>query len=165
MPASMTQIRPFKSQDQEAVLSLIENIMQEEFQGEETAYPLDDLRNIEQAYHGRGEIFFVAEEGKRIIGTVAIKKEDGRVALLRRLFVEKNYRKKKVGHQLMDQALRFCKQDGYEEVVFKATSKMEAARQICQKAGFSQRAKIQLGPIELFKMTLSLSDGIKKNHA
>jgi GNAT superfamily N-acetyltransferase len=91
-----------------------------------------------------------------VVGTVAIKKEDSRVALLRRLFVASTHRKLKIGKRLIDRALDFCREVGYEEVVFKTTSKMAGAIDLCKKNGFIQRAHIVLGPIELVKLSLCL---------
>lgn len=160
----MIKIRPFKSTDQEEVTSLINGIMTEEFEEEQEAYPSDDLENIRKHYGANGEVFLVAQDGKQIVGTIGIKKEDKRIALLRRLFVAKPYRKKKVGQKLINQAIRFCVDGGYGEMVFKATSRMKAARQICQKTGFVQRAKLNLGDLQLYKLALHLPNGSKRNH-
>lgn len=157
----MITIRRFESGDERAVKDLITHIMNGEFHQEAKAYPVDDLEDIDHAYGGIGEAFFVAQDGKRIIGTVAIKKEDARIALLRRLFVDPAYRNQKIGLKLIDRALQFCYEVGYQEIVFKTASRMESAVKICQKRGFVSRAKLQLGPVELLKFSLSLRDGLK----
>ena len=157
----MITIRRFDPEDQQSVVSLITQIMQEEFWDDRVAYPTQDIANIPTSYSGIGEAFFVAVRGDRIVGTVAIKKEDGRIALLRRLFVAKDCRNQQIGVKLVDRALHFCDELGYEEVVFKTTSKMQAAAKTCQKKGFIQRAKIQLGNIELLKYVVCLRNGHK----
>ena len=148
--------------DETAVVDLITGIMDREFHDAKHAYPTEDVECIEKAYGGIGEAFFVAVDNKsqRVVGTVAIKKEDDRVALLRRLFVAPTHRNLKIGKRLIDRALEFCREVGYEEVVFKTTSKMSGAIDLCRKNGFTQRAHIVLGPVELIKLSLSLREDI-----
>ncbi|MDP3919569.1 MAG: GNAT family N-acetyltransferase [Candidatus Omnitrophota bacterium] len=161
MNASKINIRRFTAGDETSVKSLIKEIMAHEFNDDQGAYPTEDIEEVERSYGGLGEAFFVAEDNSQIVGTVAIKKEDDRVALLRRLFVAADYRKRKIGLELVDHALEFCHEVGYEEIIFRTTSRMQAAIKLCQKCGFIPRAKLKLGPIELLKFALSIRDGRK----
>lgn len=158
----MITIRRSTQEDERAVVELINGIMDQEFHDAKHAYPVEDVECINKAYGGIGEAFFVALDNasRRVVGTVAIKKEDGRTALLRRLFVATTHRNLKIGKRLIERALDFCREVGYEEVVFKTTSKMSAAIDLCKKNGFLQRAHIVLGPIELIKLSLSLSGDV-----
>ncbi|MCI0595131.1 MAG: GNAT family N-acetyltransferase [candidate division Zixibacteria bacterium] len=157
----MIDIRRYHAEDEQGVRDLISQIMAEEFREDQEAYPLDDVEDIERTYGGLGEAFFVAAADRKIVGTVAIKKENERVALLRRLFVSVPYRKQRLGLKLIDFALAFCDKVGYDEIVFKTTSRMKAAIQVCRKRGFAPRAKLQLGNIELMKFARSVRDGKK----
>ena len=158
----MITIRRSVQEDDTAVVDLIGSIMDSEFHDAKHAYPTEDVECIEKAYGGIGEAFFVAVDNKshKVVGTVAIKKEDDRVALLRRLFVAPTHRNLKIGKRLIDRALDFCREVGYEEVVFKTTSRMSGAIDLCRKNGFVQRAHIVLGPIELIKLSLCLREGV-----
>lgn len=157
----MVTIRRYRAEDQGEVEELINSIMSAEFPQDTAAYPSDDLRDIDATYGGIGEAFFVAADKGKVIGTVAIKKEDDRVALLRRLFVATPYRNQQIGLKLIDRALQFCYEVGYQEVVFRTTSRMERAIKLCTRRGFVPRAKLRLGDIELLKFSLSLKDGVK----
>ena len=154
-------IRRYEHSDGPLVRELIDGIMDAEFHEVKAAYPTEDIDHIEQSYGGLGEAFFVAANGHKIIGSVAIKKEDDRIALLRRLFVDPTYRKQQIGVKLIDRALKFCDEVGYKEIIFKTTSQMEGAAKLCQKCGFVQRAKLSLGNVELLKFSLSLRNGVK----
>lgn len=158
----MITIRRVTAEDQGQVVELIHEIMNQEFKDDSAAYPTQDIENLSQTYGKLGEAFFVAVIDKRVVGTAAIKKEDDRVALLRRLFVAPAYRKQQIGLKLIDMALQFCDKMGYQEVVFKTTSKMQAAATTCQKRGFVQRAKLQLGNVELLKFVCALPNGQHK---
>lgn len=145
---------------------MIERILKQEFPSESQAYPTQDLEDILQSYGSLGESFFVAMDSDRIVGTVGIKREDDRTAFLRRLFVSSEYRGKRIGEKLVERAIQFCKEVGYDEIVFKTTSTMNRAIQLCKKKGFVQRAHVDLGPIQLFKFALFLKNGAeeKGNH-
>ncbi|MBI3314279.1 MAG: GNAT family N-acetyltransferase [Candidatus Omnitrophica bacterium] len=156
----MIAIRRFKSEDESRVKGLITGIMNQEFHDSSAAYPTDDLNDIDQTYGGIGEAFFVASDGHKIVGTVAIKKEDDRIALMRRLFVDTAYRNQQIGMQLIERVFQFCKEVGYQEIVFKTTSRMEGANKLCKKRGFIPRAKLNLGALELLKFSLSLREGV-----
>ena len=158
----MISIRPYRSEDGASVKDLILRIMSEEFSDATPAYPADDLEDIPSSYGKIGEAFFVAVNGSKVIGTVAIKKEDERVALMRRLFVASSYRGQQIGLQLIDRALQFCEEVGYDELIFRTTSKMVGAIKACQKRGFLQRAKIKLGELELMKFAFSVRNGLAK---
>ena len=159
----MITIRRVTPEDEPRVVRLIHEIMDKEFKDDRAAYPTQDIENIHQTYGRPGEAFFVAVMDQDVVGTAAIKKEDDRIALLRRLFVASAYRKQQIGLKLIDTALQFCDKMGYQEVVFKTTSKMQAAAKTCQKRGFIQRAKLQLGNVELLKFVCTLPNGHQKN--
>ena len=156
----MITIRRSIKEDDASVVALISGIMDSEFHDAKHAYPIEDVECIEKAYGGIGEAFFVAldNQSRKVVGTVAIKKESSRVALLRRLFVAPTHRNLKIGKRLIGRALEFCREVGYEEVVFKTTSRMSGAIDLCRKNGFAQRAHIVLGPVELIKLSLNLRD-------
>ncbi len=152
----VVQIRRLQGEDAEAVKKLITGIVDGEFREEKSALSLGDLENLEASYGNFGEAFFVAEEGRKIIGTVAVKREDNRIALLRRIFVAPEYRMRQIGLRLLDRAIEFCKEVGYRELIFKTTSRMSAAIELVKKRGFQSRAKVPLGQVELLKFSLSL---------
>jgi len=153
----MIKIRKFDAKDEQAVRNLIAGVMQQEFPQSLSAFPLDDLNHIQDVYGKLGEAFFVAETSKQIVGTVGIKREDDRIALLRRIFVSPDHRNQKIGIQLVERAIEFCKEVGYQEVVFKSSSKMDGAIRLCQKKGFHQRAKLEIGGLELLKFVLAFN--------
>ncbi len=143
----------------EAARQLIERILKQEFPSESQAYPTQDIEDVTRSYGNLGEAFFVAIDGEKVIGTVGIKREDDRTAFLRRLFVSTEYRGKKIGEKLVERAIQFCTEVGYDEIVFKTTSTMERALRLCKKKGFVQKAHIDLGPIQLLKFALYLKNG------
>ncbi len=154
----MVTIRKCHESDQQAAKELITRILREEFPKESPAFPIEDLNEINRSYGKLGEAFFVALDEGVIIGTAAVKQEDERTGLLRRLFVDSTYRRKKIGSQLIDRAIEFCREVGYEELMFKTTSTMSRAIKLCEAKGFVPRARLDIGPVQLVKFTLYLKN-------
>ena len=152
----MLTIRKFKAGDEPAIQALISSIMNREFPQSEAAYPSQDLADIPRTYGNKGEAFFVAMNHDHIVGTVAVKREDERMALLRRIFVEPAFRNQRIGMKLLAQAIDFCKENGYEEIIFKTSTKMDKAIRLCQQNGFHPRTKLEAGGLELLKLVLHL---------
>lgn len=154
----MITIRKCHESDQESAKDLIARVMKAEFPKESSAFPNEDLNEINRSYGKLGEAFFVASENSSIVGTVAVKQEDERTGLLRRLFVDSAHRRKKIGSQLIDRAIDFCREAGYEELIFKTTSTMSHAIRLCEAKGFVPRARLDIGPVQLVKFTLYLKN-------
>ncbi len=152
----MFAIRKFCVDDAEQVKGLISSIMSIEFPEQAKNYPLDDLDDIVKTYCNVGEGFFVAVFGDEIIGTVAVKQEDERTALIRRIFLKPEYRGRRYGERMLEEAVNFCGVVGYQEIVFKTTSNMDKAIKLCLKKGFVEKARVDIGGIELFKFALFL---------
>jgi GNAT superfamily N-acetyltransferase len=150
----MISIRKCEPSDQKAVKKLIFGILSQEFPKE--AATLEDLENISDSYGKLGEAFFVATSGGAIVGTVGVKREDERTAMLRRLFVDSTHRRKKIGTQLVERVIEFCREVGYDEIIFKTNSAMKDAIKLCEKQKFAPKAKLDLGPMQLLKFGLFL---------
>ena len=154
--SSTVMIRKCQESDQRDVCELVVGIMAREFPKEAATFPTQDLEDISTSYGQLGEAFFVASINGKIVGTVGVKQEDKRTALLRRLFVDSRYRREKIGSRLVERAVQFCREVGYEELIFKTTSTMNSAVQLCEKRGFIPKARLELGPIQLLKFALFL---------
>lgn len=152
----MITIRKCHQSDQKAARDLIIKVLSEEFPKVSRAFPIDDLNDIASSYGKVGEAFFVALANHMIVGTVGIKQEDERTALLRRLFVDPAHRRKKIGGQLVERAIGFCREVGYDELIFKTDSTMDEAVRLCEKKGFIPKAKLDLGGVRLLKFALFL---------
>ena len=161
----MVTIRPVSSSDDASVKEMVFSILDKEFPSkEDRSYLSGDMEHVSKNYSSQGDTFLVACSDKQIVGTIGIKKEDERNALMRRIFVMPEYRGKKIGAQLIQKAVAFCKDYGYQEIIFKTTSRMEDAIRLVQSNGFVKRATINLGGLDLFKFTMFL-EREKNNHA
>jgi len=150
----LMQIRTFESTDAAGVKSIISGVMNKEFASEEKAYLYGDLDDISNAYGKLREKFLVAEESAGVAGCVGIKEDSDSTALLRRLFVHPSHRGRDVGSMLVDTALDFCKMSHYKKVVFRATSKMNAAiKLLVEKKGFTEDERYVFDDIEIVMLS------------
>ncbi len=101
--------------------------------------------------------FFILEDGGEIVGTVGIKEDSEGVALLRRLFLLSEHRGKGYGALLMAEAMKFCKDKGYSQLVFRTTNRMEQAIQLCKKKGFKKAEEADLQGFKIYKFVLNLT--------
>lgn len=151
------QIRSFKKEDNAAVKELISSIMGREYPSEQRAYQYGDLDAVCDAYGKLREKFLVAVEGSALIGTIGIKEDSEKVALLRRLFIHHSHRGRGIGSMLVDTALDFCKMNEYKYVNFRATSKMTAAIELlCKKKGFSEKDRCPFNGIEIINLVYKI---------
>ena len=150
-------IRSAEASDAAGVVELVSSVLSREFPADRTAFEIDDLRELMKAYAGPRSAFFVAEESGQIVGTCGVKSEDAKIAILRRLFVDPKFRGKGVGTGLLKQALDFCRQIGYREVVIRTSSRMAHAIRLCESLGFREDGRWGLGQVTLVRFHLRLT--------
>ncbi len=120
-------IRKFRKSDSKQVKSLVTDVLMEIFG---SANNLSDLDNIGGEY----ELFLVAEENGKIIGTLGIKNEgDARIS---RMYVKKSERDKGIGKALMAKALEYCK-GKFKRAFLSTYAKMNSAN-FYKKCGFKE---------------------------
>lgn len=151
------RIRKFTELDGAKVKELILSILEKEYPFDRKAYSDTDLENIGATYGGPRDTFFVIENDNKIIATAGIKEDTRDAALLRRVFVDPIERQKGYGSKLLDEAIKFCKEAGYKQLVFRATGKMINAIELCKKKGFKEAEKLDLGGFFIYKFVLNLA--------
>ena len=150
------EARQYKPEDSVGVKNLILSILEKEYPFEGSLYQDSDINDISGTYGGKGNAFFVIEEDKKIVGTVGIKRETAEKALLRRLFVDENYRKRGFGTALLKKAIEFCESKEYKEMIFRATDRMELAMKLCKKTRFVEKENLPVSGFHIHKFVLKL---------
>ena len=150
------QIRKFQEKDALPVKELVNSILFKEFSLSSKAYQIDDVDSISKAYNGPRDIFYVIDEGNKIVGTAGVKEDTKQAALLRRVYVHSGYRGKGIGSMLMNSAIDFCRQSGYKQVVFRSTNQMQDAINLCLRKGFKEEERLNLGDVQVIKFVLKL---------
>ncbi len=150
------QIRKVCAADAPQVQSLINSIMDTEFASARNKYACFDLDDPVRYYSGKKDIFLVAEKDGKIIGTVAIKEDAPDTALLRRVFVHRDFRGQGYGEKLLKKAMEFCFDHDYHTVNFRGTDKMQGALKLCMKQGFQEQDVAVAGDFKMFVLTKTL---------
>lgn len=94
-----------------------------------------DYENILQVYKNRSRLW-IALEGGRVVGTVAIQEKNITTARLRRMFVAPDIQGEGIGQRLLDVALKFAKENRYEKVLLNTDKLMNRAQRLYEKNGF-----------------------------
>jgi len=150
------QVRAFEHGDNEEVKNLIISILSREYPFDKSVYEDSDLSDIDQAYGGKRDGFFVLENEGAILGTVGVKEDSGDTAMFRRLFVTPSCRRKGYGALLLEKGIRYCKKNNFKHIAFRTTGRMAQAINLLQKMEFREVEKIDLGGFRIYKFMLNL---------
>ncbi|MEI7578446.1 MAG: GNAT family N-acetyltransferase [bacterium] len=150
----MERIRIYQDRDKEAVLDFIHGVIRNEFPevgikkqinsfkdffvksfNLKIAF-LSDLYEVQKEYFAKNGVFYIAEQDGKIIGTIALKYDQPKIARLKRLFVAKQYRGQGLAQTLFDKVLFFARQNHYEKIVLSTLPVMKQAQKFYQKNGF-----------------------------
>ncbi|HWP79663.1 MAG TPA: GNAT family N-acetyltransferase [Candidatus Acidoferrum sp.] len=83
-----------------------------------------------------GGQIWVAVDGEKVIGSIAIVKAGEDTAQLRWFALDDRYHGKGLGKKLMDAAMGFCREQGYKQVYLWTVDILYAARHLYEVYGF-----------------------------
>jgi N-acetylglutamate synthase-like GNAT family acetyltransferase len=89
----------------------------------------------------RRQRLWIAEQDGRIVGCVAIVAASPRTAQLRWFLVEPATRGRGLGKRLLREAVAFCKECGYADVILWTESVLTTAAHLYQSVGFRKTAE------------------------
>lgn len=116
----------------------------------------DDLRRLEEEYLGEGSNFWVVEGPDGLVGMTAVRRMDGETGRLRRMRVTQPWRRRRVAKALLEEAISFCRQCGYERLILDTTEQQRAAQEMYERAGFTKVGERSLGPFLVYDYVLGL---------
>lgn len=105
------------------------------FNHEFDAYVARDMADFIDTFSADDHLW-IAETRGRFSGSVAIVRRDDTTAQLRWLIVEPKERKKGIGRQLVNEAVRFSKERGFKYVMLWTIDFLHSARNLYAEAGF-----------------------------
>jgi len=89
-----------------------------------------------KTYDPNKDYFAVAELNGQIVGSIVINGLSDEIALLRWFLVHPDARGRGLGHQLIDNALAFCRERGFKKVRLWTIGELKAAAHLYKEAGF-----------------------------
>ena len=130
------KIEIYSDKYKEAAKELILGILNEEFGSDGKTRP--DLENVPEVYQKNKGNFWVALDGEKLIGTTAlIDCGEGR-GLLKRMYVDKDFRGKGVAAELLNTLLEFAKANEYKQIFLETMKSTIPANKFYQKHNFQE---------------------------
>ena len=105
-----------------------------------------DLLSIEACYHNRGGAFILLEdEVGRIVASHATSPiaPDAGLLTFRRLYLDRSLRGQGIGKRLMDWAVGWSRDHGYQRVEFWSDTRFVHAHAFFERYGFTKTGKIR----------------------
>lgn len=134
-------IRPIEVQDNPKVAAIIRSVL-EDFNVPKvgTAYADISLDCMFETYQKEGAIYYVVEEGRKLIGGGGIAhldNYDGNICELQKMYFLPEARGRGLGTEMIDICLRSARSIGYEKCYLETMTYMEAAQKLYKKYGFT----------------------------
>ena len=139
----MILIVPFSPQYADGVVAVILPIQQAEFDIPITLDAQPDLKDIPAFYQRAAGNFWVALDGDKVVGTVALLDIGNHQAALRKMFVAATHRgpAQGVARQLLGALIDWCRTKDVTAVFLGTTAKFLAAHRFYEKNGFREIAR------------------------
>ena len=139
----MLRIVPFVPEHADGVISLILSIQQDEFAVPITLEVQPDLLDIPGFYQRNDGNFWVAVEGRTMVGAIALLDIGHQQAALRKMFVACSHRGAGYGvaAELLRTLLAWCRARGVRSIFLGTTAKFLAAHRFYEKNGFREVVK------------------------
>lgn len=142
----MIQICEYNDSYQKNILQMILEIQQQEYHLPITAEDQPDLANIPTFYQQENGNFWAAVDGRAVVGTIALKNIGNGNAVLRKMFVKKEYRGKELGvsRALLTHLISWAMEKNFSRIYLGTTPQFLAAHRFYEKNGFEEIEKDEL---------------------
>lgn len=137
----MIQIRRIEYKDNEAIATIIKNILTEYGAAKPgTAFMDNTLNNMFNAYQKEKSACFIAEENNTIVGGCGVAPlagDDQNTAELQKMYVSDTHRGKGIGKMLLDYCLAFATDCNFSGIYLETLPNMKEAGKLYRNAGFN----------------------------
>ncbi|MCF0058385.1 GNAT family N-acetyltransferase [Dyadobacter sp. CY356] len=140
------QIAPIGNSHAAQVIDLILPIQQIEFGVPITLKDQPDLLDIETSYHATGGNFWGVIYDEKVIGTIALIGIGNGQGVIRKMFVNKDFRGKEFGlaKQLLDNLIEYCKSENITDLYLGTVDLLKAAMRFYERNHFMKIEKKNL---------------------
>ncbi len=126
----------YQDKYKQQIIDLILSIQNEEAGINLSLEEQPDLLDITSFYRKQGGEFWLAAENDIVIGTIAIMNYGNGNSALKKFFVRKEYRNKKIGYSLYKILLQYAKEKNFCTILLDTPSVAKASHRFYEKAGF-----------------------------
>jgi N-acetylglutamate synthase and related acetyltransferases len=117
----------------QAVIDLILSIQKDEFGVGVDLADQPDLQDIHAHY---SKFWLAVDEEKGVVGTLGIVKFNAQQAVLKKMFVNVEYRGKSVAQLLLDNLFEYCRTEQIKEIYLGTVEEFKAAHRFYEKNDF-----------------------------
>ena len=155
------QLRSFRAADLDACQRLYrEGILSGRLAENDSGLDIDDIDSAYMKPHGNH--FWVAESEGKIVGMIGVILSDG-TGEIRRLRVADGYRGHKLGSTLLENSVRFCRENNYLKVALDTHIDRETALKIFEAQHFKLGTTRTYNGKDLMVFYLDLYSGESKS--
>jgi GNAT superfamily N-acetyltransferase len=97
-----------------------------------------------EAYNTSKDQVFLASHGTQIVGTIAVSALSRYIVQIRWFLVHPDFRGLGLGKKLLNEALAFCREKGFQKVYLMTTNKQVTAADLFRKVGFRKTGDKQM---------------------
>ena len=134
-------VRLYRSSDCSQVIDLVLRIQNDEYHVGLSLSDQPDLTHINESYFDSGGAFWVAQENDSIIGCIGFLPLSSEVGVLKKFFVDENFRGKGVSTSLYKSFITFAKEKGFTTVILDTPSVAKRSHAFYKHVGFQQVSK------------------------
>lgn len=116
-----------------------------------------DLSDIPGNYINRpSSNFWIVEAGGQVIGMVGLQRRDTATCEVRRMAVDRRWRRKGIGRSLLETAEDFARSQGFESMVLSTITPLQPAISLYEGAGFGLTGQGQYGAVTVLHYSKEL---------
>ena len=129
-------IETYKGKYDDEIISLILDIQNNEAKINLSLQEQPDLIDISRFYQQDGGEFWIALSDEKVVGTIGLMLKENQCAILKKFFVHKDFRSKKVGLSLYNALLKYAKEIDIQHIILDTPSVATASHRFYERAGF-----------------------------
>ncbi|QTY26523.1 GNAT family N-acetyltransferase [Flavobacterium sp. CS20] len=132
-------IRPIQKKDNQATAEMIRYVLIEQNAPKTgTAYEDKALDDLYETYKDERAVYYILTENDEIIGGAGIQAldDDDSICELQKMYFHPKARGRGLGQQMIEQCLRFAKNQGYKSCYIETLPSMKAAQKRYLRNGF-----------------------------
>jgi putative acetyltransferase len=137
-------VEPARPADVPGVIALIERVFREYGFAFDAATELPDLLAFGLHYLPPRGAFFVARDGRRIVGSVGVERLAVDRAELHRLYLDASLRGQGLGRTLTGRVLDWCRAERIRELVLWSDTRFDRAHRLYERLGFRSTGEREL---------------------
>lgn len=108
----------------------------------------EELNQLDQQYNAPNGALIIAYANQIAVAAVGIRQFENQKAELKRMYTQPAYRGKKIGHALLEKAIKIATELNYSQLLLDTLPEMKAAIKLYEESGFIQTEPYRFNPFD-----------------